>query len=295
MMKKRLFYQKWIWFLFVLPVLCGAGFLLFHYVPFYLPSYSFWAGAALMGCGCAGFLVFMKRRRMSRAKGAILCAFGGLVLMAAALMWPSALRASNGPHHRLDDFLPRFQCREYHEVMVSGPPDALAKTAPTICLADISAVNLLFHVRALAMGQAYQPDPAPFLEIKPGSGFLVLDDTNPYELVYGMVGRPWTDEPPPAVHTASQFKAFDEPGHIKVAFDIRIADQGNGRACLSTETRVLGSDAQAQKLFSRYWRIIYPGSAIIRRVWLNAIVDKAKKTAGGKGAKAAVGDETDRE
>ncbi len=105
-----------------------------------------------------------------------------------------------------------------------------------------------------------------------------MDDSDPSELVYGMVGRPWINEVPPDVRTAEQFRAFNQPGHIKVAFNIRTIDQGKQNTLISTETRILGNDKLAQTRFARYWRVIYPGSSIIRRIWLNAIINKAKKS-----------------
>jgi hypothetical protein len=37
---------------------------------------------------------------------------------------------------------------------------------------------------------------------------------------------------------------------------------------LVTQTRVAASDASAERRFAAYWRLIYPGSAFIRRMWL---------------------------
>jgi hypothetical protein len=55
-------------------------------------------------------------------------------------------------------------------------------------------------------------------------------------------------------------------------------DEGNGVVRVSTETRILGNDADAHRAFTRYWRLIYPGSAIIRQVWLDAIIARAERT-----------------
>jgi len=44
---------------------------------------------------------------------------------------------------------------------------------------------------------------------------------------------------------------------------------------LTTETRIYATDASSRRAFARYWRVIYPGSSLIRRMWLRAI----KKTA----------------
>ena len=54
-------------------------------------------------------------------------------------------------------------------------------------------------------------------------------------------------------------------------------DEGEGIVRISTETRVLGTDKDSQTIFARYWRVIYPGSAIIRRLWINAVIDKARR------------------
>ncbi|HEU4746901.1 MAG TPA: hypothetical protein VFS56_00260 [Gemmatimonadaceae bacterium] len=49
----------------------------------------------------------------------------------------------------------------------------------------------------------------------------------------------------------------------------------SGGSVVSTETRVFGSSPEAQRAFARYWRVIYPGSALIRRMWLRAIKRRA--------------------
>jgi len=50
-----------------------------------------------------------------------------------------------------------------------------------------------------------------------------------------------------------------------------VEPDGRGGSLLSTETRVFATDAVARRRFAVYWRVIYPGSALIRRMWLRAI------------------------
>jgi hypothetical protein len=52
-----------------------------------------------------------------------------------------------------------------------------------------------------------------------------------------------------------------------------------GGAELRTETRVLATDAASRQRFGRYWRLIRPGSALIRRTWLGAAKRRAESTA----------------
>jgi hypothetical protein len=178
--------------------------------------------------------------------------------------WPARVVRSKGPHKRLDDFLPEYQFRPYHQLDIEA--ERVAEAAREVSFADMPAAAWLMRIRDLAGGNraalGQKIDRRPILDMmaRPGSGFLPLDVSNPREIVYGMAGRPWTNERPPRVANAEEFLAFTKPGHIRV----------------STETRTLGNDEEARRVFARYWRLIYPGSAIIRGVWLEAIAAKAR-------------------
>lgn len=54
-----------------------------------------------------------------------------------------------------------------------------------------------------------------------------------------------------------------------------VTPDGPGRSVVSTETRVFANSPSARRRFAAYWRVIYPGSAIIRRMWLRAIERRA--------------------
>ncbi|HEV7517478.1 MAG TPA: hypothetical protein VGR07_14350 [Thermoanaerobaculia bacterium] len=75
------------------------------------------------------------------------------------------------------------------------------------------------------------------------------------------------------------FAALDRPGYAKAAINFRVEDDGNGWSRLVTETRVYATDASARRRFATYWRIIVPGSALIRRMWLAAVRDRAEGAA----------------
>ncbi len=61
---------------------------------------------------------------------------------------------------------------------------------------------------------------------------------------------------------------------------LRIHDRREAAAVfadgLTTETRVFATDSRARRRFAVYWRVIYPGSALIRRSWLDAIKRRAE-------------------
>jgi hypothetical protein len=55
-----------------------------------------------------------------------------------------------------------------------------------------------------------------------------------------------------------------------------------GNSCLvTTETRVYATDSASVSKFGRYWRLIYPGSTLIRRMWLRAIKRRAESDVPG--------------
>ncbi len=264
-------------------VVAAAAFLALalHYVPFYGPSFAVWIGvvATLVGLvSLARPLRFLGVRTRVRALAVMLCGVG---IALAALLWPSGVTRSARADQRLDRFMPEYQFGEHHEVRVRAPVDAVAKAMREVSLADMPAAVWLLRIRAAAGGHfsAQRPDPRPLLDLmsQPGSGFLPLDMSDPGELVLGMVG--FVHKPKPPAMTPEQFAAFTEPGGLRVAFNLRVVPAGDGTVRISSETRCLANGDEARRAFARYWRIIYPGSAIIRRVWLDAIVARAERDA----------------
>jgi len=58
--------------------------------------------------------------------------------------------------------------------------------------------------------------------------------------------------------------------------NFRIEDASSAACTLTTETRVYATDASTRRRLALYWRMIYPGSALIRRMWLRAIARRAE-------------------
>jgi hypothetical protein len=73
-----------------------------------------------------------------------------------------------------------------------------------------------------------------------------------------------TDKPTPDGFKAL-FVTANPPGFAAATMNFRIEDAGPMACTLTTETRVYATDASTRRRFARYWRVIYPGSALIRR------------------------------
>jgi hypothetical protein len=256
---------------------------LIHYAPFYLPSYLFWIGIVLTLAGLISCLQPLRFLLISSRRAGIAVFVCGLLLSTCGMFWPEPYKYSNRPRQRIDDFLPTYSFFERHETLIRAKPEQVLRAARRVSMADMPVARFIMRLRQFAGGEKEDRSTIakPILELfsQPGSGFITLDAENPNEYVGALAGRPWRSEAPPKVTTPREFMVFKTPGHVKVAFNFHAQDRGNGQTLLSTETRIAGNDARARRIFGRYWRVIYPGSAIIRRLWLDAIAALAEKPA----------------
>jgi len=72
------------------------------------------------------------------------------------------------------------------------------------------------------------------------------------------------------------FADYREQGAVKVGFDFNVEDAGGGWSAISTETRVLALDDFTRRGMGRYWRLIVPGSGMLRLQWLEGIKKRAE-------------------
>lgn len=100
-------------------------------------------------------------------------------------------------------------------------------------------------------------------------GFRILAADPPHELAVGAIGKVWRPGIP-FVHVAdaAAFAAFSQPGYVKVAWALRVVAEGEQTSRVELELRVAATDEDAWKKFTRYFRLIGPGSHFIRRMLL---------------------------
>ena len=172
----------------------------------------------------------------------------------------------------LDSFLPRFDVNETHSVSLACDAERALELALTAPAAPGRLVAALFRARGL-------PPSAPVQGLFHRMGFDTLSSSTT-EVVLGACGTPWRPS-----GGLGPF-ADPRPGTVRVATDIR-ATPVEGGCILSTETRVLAVDAAARRAFRRYWVVVGPFSALIRRRWLRAAQDATRRDAcGGTGGRS---------
>lgn len=239
------------------------------------------------GLGFAGGLALIRplralRIRSRRQAGLVLGA--GVAAVAVGALLPAPRHSATAPASRLDEIVPAWQFAERHEVLVEAPPERVGAAIRQVTAREIRLFRLLTWVRNPARSWSEQPEnilapPAdrPILDVALGSGFLLLAEEPGREIVFGtLVIAPPGRLPPSEEQTPGWFVALDEPGYAKAVMGFVVEDAGAGRSRVVTETRVVATDATARRRFAAYWRVIYPGSALIRRGWLEAIRRRAE-------------------
>jgi hypothetical protein len=179
---------------------------------------------------------------------------------------------------RLDEFLPQYQFNEFHSIRVNAPKERVYRAIKAVKADEIFFFRTLTWIRRFGrsgpQGILNAPANTPLLEVAMHSGFTRLAEEPEQELVIGtLVLRPRNAE---NLSTPAAFKNINEPGFAIAAMNFRLEDAGASATVVTTETRVYASDPVSRRRFARYWRTIYPGSALIRRMWLRAIKKRAE-------------------
>lgn len=183
----------------------------------------------------------------------------------------------------IDEFAPQFHFQEHHDQVVGAPPDRVYAAIKSVSADQITLFNFLTALRRLGRPGPESilnpPNQKPILDVAVQTGFLLLSEHPPREIVLGtvVVAPPGTARP--SSFTADDFKSLTQPGFAKAAMNFVVTDLGNGSSRVDTETRVFATDDVALGRFTTYWRIIFPGSSILRTTWLRAVKERAERPA----------------
>jgi hypothetical protein len=173
----------------------------------------------------------------------------------------------------IDEILPDYDVHEVHSLWVSAQPADAYDAVLAVTAREVRLFGPLMRLRTFGRsGRAFDPD-RPLLGEMLKVGFMQLGERQGDEVVVGAIGRFWSpfgNKP----RVVDDFRTFDEPGYAKAALNFTVRPEGTGSR-IATETRIVGTDAEATKSFRRYWLVIRLGSGAIRRSWLKAIRRRA--------------------
>lgn len=273
---KRMSVKALSWILLA-AITLGAVLLFNYWASFQLLSTLAYAGivAALLGlANLARPFRFLGVRK--RAVGALVLV-GGLLLTWAALSWPASMIHVVQPATRLDEIMPEYQFSEKHSTRIHAQPERVLQAVRDSTFGDMKSLHTLLKVRAAASRTSHDTDvfshDQRILDAFVASGYISGGSEHEIVLCGGAnvrAGRVL------GVHTLQEWAAYRQPGAVKMAFDFNVEQTGDGWSTIIAETRVLALDDATRRGMGTYWRLIVPGSGLLRRQWLERIKRRAE-------------------
>jgi hypothetical protein len=168
----------------------------------------------------------------------------------------------------IDAFLPEYDAAERHQILIGATCERVYQAVRTLDLGQSRPVRWLFALRELPRllaGNRGRNATRCTLDSLLDSGFILLGEDPPREILLGVVGKFWTLTGGLVRLDAKGFHRFNQPGFAKAAWNFSTAEGNRGETLLKTETRIFCLDAVARRQFRVYWFFVRPFSGWTRR------------------------------
>lgn len=173
---------------------------------------------------------------------------------------------------------------------VHAPPDRVFAALSTTDFGKSRLIALLFVLRGIPALLAAPRDALERVRKRKANSVLTLDrikqegfgligERPGTEIVLGVTGRFWMASAKLQPASRELFRKGPAPGDVLVAWNFLVEPAPEDHSRLSTETRIQAADVDTRLTFKRYWRLVHPGSALIRRSMLAAIAREASRPA----------------
>ena len=266
-------------------VVIATGFLVAALTAEMLDSYLVYLGLALAILGLISLvrpvrLLFVRTRRAAFLVFAL-----GVVLCALTALFPYGEKRVASSAARLDQWMPRWQVGEKHVIEMAAPPDKVFAAIHAVTADEIFLFRTLIAIRRCGQDGPESilnlPERKPLLDVATRTSFVYLENDTPSEIVVGTV----ISAPREAAHgqrlSPELFRKTLRPGVVLATMNFLITPRHDGGSSVTTETRVYANNDPSLRRFGIYWRLIHPGSDLIRRMWLRAIAQRAEKDEAG--------------
>ena len=261
----------------LLAAMALTGVLLLNYWAAYQPlSTLVYSGIVMAFAGLANVVVpfrFLGIRK--RASGALMLA-GGAGLAFAALSWPASTIRVAQPRTQLDQIMPEYQFSERHSVIIHARPEQVMQAVRQATFGDMKSLFTLLKIRATVLRAPFpmsrELQEKRILDSFSESGFLTAGSARAITMFQAVDVRATRRA---EVRTAQEFTDYRAQGAVKMAFDFNVEEAGKGWSTIRAETRLLALD-ETRRGMGRYWRIIVPGSGLLRLQWLEGIKKRAE-------------------
>jgi hypothetical protein len=170
-----------------------------------------------------------------------------------------------------------YQFSERHSRRVRATPERIHRAIWDVTADEIFLFRTLIWIRRfgrpLPPSILNVPRETSVLGLATRTTFLTLVDSVREVVVGTVVARPAGTRRPASVDELAAVAS--RPGYVVATMNFAIEPAADGTCLVSTETRVLATDAGSRLRFGAYWAVINLGSAFIRLMFLRAIERRA--------------------
>jgi len=200
----------------------------------------------------------------------------------AAITWARygrAERSGSEEEPLLDRFLPSYEVTERHQIRVAAPEEVTFSAACDMDLEDSAIIRSIFRTREIILRSQHDNTIRihGLVAQTKALGWGVLAEIPGRELVMGAVTQPWLANPVFRPLPAEEFAAYDEPGFVKIVWNLCARPAGATESLFCTETRAIATDPVARAKFRLYWSFVSPGVWLIRRLSLGPVKREAER------------------
>ncbi len=230
---------------------------------------------------------------MKRAScGSIQWLISGSLLMVAAyatyagITW---IRYGQGRHKttdsncdsQLENLIPVFDVVERFKLPIAAPAKQTFTAACNLDLLEPRFIRAIFRIRRMALGSQEQESRRRLGLVNQAKawGWNALAEQPGREIVFGAATQPWIANPVFRGIAPEEFRTFQEPGFVKIAWTLRADPTGKRSSVATTETRAVATDEAARAMFRWYWALVSPGTALIRLIALRRVKRELEHTA----------------
>lgn len=219
-------------------------------------------------------------RSLARAVAAGLGVAAASYAAFAAVTWiryGSPRRSRTAPN--LDQFIAAPEVVERHETWIAAPAPYTYSAACEMDLQASPVIRGIFKARLLFMGGETENEPQPrgLVAQTKAIGWGVLFEEPNRETVLGAITQPWVANPVFRALPPDAFASFQEPGWVKIVWNLHVKPVGDRWSVFRTETRASTTDAAARAKFRRYWSLVSPGVWLIRYLSLGPLKREAER------------------
>ena len=268
---------KAVWWALLTAMALALVFLFNYWASFQPLSALAYTGIVLALGGLANLaLPFRFLGIRKRSAGALIFA-GGVGLAFAALHWPATINRVAQNRTRLDDIMPEYQSSERHSERIHAKPEKVMEAVRQSTVGDLKSLVTLLKIRGAVLRTPVHNigDLQDKRMLDAFTDAQYLSGGSEHEIV--MLGV-WNVRARrrPEVRALQEFADYREQGGVKMGYNFNVEDAGSGWSTISAETRVLALDDVTRRGLGRYWRLIVPGSGLLRRQWLEGIKRRAE-------------------